>query len=89
MNVQYIIYRLTCFLETNIGSFCQCFPTLCHENTLTYLNINNLCQTSNSPKRITIKFGRGALKTRAPPMNKGVSKEFKDFGKITLCSRIR
>ena len=87
--IQYIIYRLTCFQGINIGYVCQCFPTPCHENTLTYLYINHLRQILNSPKRITTKFGWGALKIRAPPMNKGVSDEFKNFEKFTLCSKTR
>lgn len=64
MNI-YIIIVLAVIIVEKLANVS---PPQYHEARLTYSYTIILSNLANNPKRITIRCGRGALKTRGPPL---------------------
>ena len=58
---------LTCFQGINIGILCRCFPTLYHENTLTYYISSSYIHPRIAPNGSLPKYEGYASKWAHPP----------------------
>lgn len=65
MNIIVYIIVLTVIIVVKLSNVS---PSKYHEARLTYSYTIILSNLLNNPKRITTRCGRGALKTRGPPL---------------------